>query len=124
MAEGERFGEVLVQPERAGNRAGNLGDFQRVRQPRAEMIALMGHENLGFLLQAAKGSRMDDAVPVALERRAGGRRGLLEIPAPALFKAGCERGSLFHGRFRPYVTAHDRRFYTGCDPYSLGCEAD
>ena len=35
------------------------------------MIALMGHENLRFLLQAAESSGVDDPVAVALEWRAG-----------------------------------------------------
>ena len=42
-----------------------------MRQPGAEMVAFMRHEDLGLVLQPAKGGGMDDAVAVALERRAG-----------------------------------------------------
>jgi iron-sulfur cluster assembly protein len=103
VAKGEGLGEVFVEPERSGNRAGDLGDFQRMGQPCAEMIALMSHKNLGFLLQAPKSCRVDYAVPVTLERRAGRRRRLFEEASAAVFVPGCEQGSLFHRGFSPYV---------------------
>ena len=71
MREREGFGEVFVETERAGDAAGNLGDFEGMRQAGAVMIALMSHENLRFLLQAPESSGVDDAVAVALEGRAG-----------------------------------------------------
>ena len=51
----QRLGEVFVQPQDTRAGAGNLRHFQRVRQAGAVMVALMGDENLGFLLQAAEG---------------------------------------------------------------------
>src|SRR6266481_4378797 len=36
----------------------------------AVVIAFVVDEDLGFVLQASKGSRMDDAVPVTLKRQA------------------------------------------------------
>jgi hypothetical protein len=38
-------------------------------QARPEMIALMVNEDLRLVLQAAKGSRVDDTVPVPLKGR-------------------------------------------------------
>ena len=76
VAEGDRLGEVVVEPERPGERAGDLRDFDRVGQAGAEMIALVVDEHLRLVGEAAEGGRMDDAVPVALELRPGRRRRL------------------------------------------------
>jgi hypothetical protein len=74
MAEvvGQRQGlrQVLVEAERAGDRAGDLGHLEAVGQPRAVVIALMIDEHLGLVLEAAEGGGMDDPVAVALEGRA------------------------------------------------------
>ena len=83
VAERERLGQVLVEPERAGERAGDLGDFQGVGQAGAEMIALVEHEHLGLVRQPAERGRMDDAVAVAAEGAAGGAGRLGKAPAPA-----------------------------------------
>ena len=61
---------------RARNRARYLAHFQRMSQPRAEMLALMVEENLRLVLQPAESRRMDNPVSVPLElvaRRAGRR---------------------------------------------------
>ena len=83
MGQRQRLGEVLVEPELAGQRAGDLGHFQRMGQPGAVMIALMEHEDLGFVLQAAEGGGMDHPVAVAPERAAGLARRLRKQPAAA-----------------------------------------
>ena len=62
-----RFRQILVHPERPGNRASDLRDFQRVRQPRAVVIALRVEEHLGFVLQAPKRAGVQHAVAVFLE---------------------------------------------------------
>ena len=46
---------------------GNLRDFNRVRQPVAEVIGELGRKNLRLILQPAKGARMNNAVAIALE---------------------------------------------------------
>ena len=77
VGERDGLGQVLVEPQRAGDGAGHLADFERVGQPGAEMLALVVEEDLGLVLQAPEGGGMDDAVAVALEfgaRRAGARR--------------------------------------------------
>ena len=38
----QRLGQIFVKPERASQGAGDLGDLQRMGQPRAEMVALRG----------------------------------------------------------------------------------
>ena len=69
MREGHRLGEILVEPERTGERAGDLRHLDRMGQPRAEMIALVEEEHLRLVVEPAEGGRMDDAVAIALEWR-------------------------------------------------------
>ena len=72
------------RPSARGQRAGDLRHFQRVGQPGAVMIALVEHEDLGLVLQAAEGGGMDDAVAVAAKRRCG-LAGRLRMKPPAAF---------------------------------------
>ena len=88
MGERQRLGQVLVEPERAGERAGDLGHFERVGEPGAEMIALVKDEDLRLVGEPAERGRMDDAVAIAAERIAGGRRRLAVEPAAALGRVG------------------------------------
>ena len=83
VGERQRLGQILVEPERAGERAGDLRHLQRVGQAGAVMIALVIHEYLGFVLQPAERGGMDDAVAVAAKRAAGGARRLGEQPPAA-----------------------------------------
>ena len=85
VGERQRFGEVFVQAERSGDAAGDLSHFEGMRQPGAEMIALMRDEDLSLLLQSPEGGRVDNPVAIPLERRPGRRWRLREIPAPAIF---------------------------------------
>ena len=50
MAQGDGLGQILVQAQSAGDRAGDLGDFQRVGQAGAVVVALRGEKDLGLLL--------------------------------------------------------------------------
>ena len=88
MGERERFGEVFVEPERAGERAGDLGDFERMGEAGAEMIALVEDKDLGLVREPAECGAMDDSVTVAAERVAGGRRRLRMEPAAAPARLG------------------------------------
>ena len=76
MAERDRFGQVLVEPKGAGQRAGELRDFYRMGETGAEMIALVVHEHLRLVGKPPERRGMDDAVAVALER-VSRRRGRL-----------------------------------------------
>src|SRR6516225_9353443 len=67
VAQRAGFGQVLVEAERAGKRARDLGHFERVRQSRAVMIAFVEHEHLGFVSEPTERGRMDDAVAIAPE---------------------------------------------------------
>ncbi len=75
VGERQRLGQVLVEAERARQRARDLRHFERVGEPRAVVIALVEDEDLRLVLEPAEGGRMDDAVAVAPEGvRVGARR--------------------------------------------------
>ena len=69
VGQSQRLGQILVEPQVARDAACDLRDFEAVRQPRPVMIAFVIDEDLGLVLQATKGRRMDDPVAVALEHR-------------------------------------------------------
>ena len=72
----DRLDQVFVQPQRPRDRAPQLRHLQRMRQARAEQVAFVVQEHLGLVDQAPEGRRMDDAVAIALEVGARGRRRL------------------------------------------------
>ena len=97
MRQRQRLGEVFIQPELAGQRAGDLGHLQRMGQPGAVMIALMEHEDLGFVLQPAERGGMDDPVAIPAERAAGLAWRLRKQPAAAAIGVtGIERAGGSH----------------------------
>ena len=71
VGDAQAFGEIVIEPHHPRHAARDLRDLERVRQPGAVMIALMGDEHLGLAAQAPEGAGMDDAVAVALERACG-----------------------------------------------------
>src|SRR5262249_2939888 len=71
VGERQRLGQILVEPERARERAGNLRDLQRMGQTGAKMIAFVKNEDLGLVREPPEGARMDDAVAIAAEGVAG-----------------------------------------------------
>ena len=73
------LGEIGVEAERAGNVPGTGGHFNRVREPRAEMIAGAAEKNLRLVFEPAEGARMNHAVTVALVLRAPDRRNFLVL---------------------------------------------
>src|SRR6188508_1367321 len=68
VAERDRLGEVLVQPERARHSARDAARLERVREPGAVVVALRRDEDLRLVLQAPERLRVHDPVAVALER--------------------------------------------------------
>jgi hypothetical protein len=52
VGEAQRFGQIFVEPERARDRPADLCDFEAVRQPNPEMIAVWSDEHLRFMAQA------------------------------------------------------------------------
>ena len=75
VREAQRLGQILVEPQRARDRAADLRDLDAVRQPDAEMVAVGRQEHLRLVAQPAEADRMDDAVAVALKRVARAARG-------------------------------------------------
>src|SRR6202012_2507339 len=109
--------EILVEPKRAADRARDLRHLERMRQSRPVVIALVIDEDLRLVLQPPEGSRMDDAVAVALEGTARAVLGLLVQAAatcPRQGRIGCERlrspQTVRHGRApTPFPSAVPRR---------------
>src|SRR5205807_5681653 len=67
VAERNRFGQLFVQPQHLRDRPRDLRDLERVGQARAVVIAGRGEEHLRFVLQAAEGLAVNDAVAIALK---------------------------------------------------------
>ena len=94
VPEADRLDEILVQPQGAADRAGDLGDFQGVRETGAVVVAGRCDEDLGLVHEAAEALGMEDAVTVALK---GGTQVALGIKgracgAPAARGARREEG--------------------------------
>ena len=53
VGERDRLGEILVEVQRAGDGTGELTDLDRMREPGAEMVAFVRHEDLGLVRQPA-----------------------------------------------------------------------
>ena len=115
VAEPDRFHEILVQAQCAGDAAGDSGRLQRVREARPEVIAVGVDEDLGLVPKPAERLRVDDPVAVALERRAQPALVLSVRTAAALVRADGERG-------QPplLVLAHGGREAVGHSPGELG----
>src|SRR5688572_15295921 len=70
VPERDSLGELFVQLQHLCNRARNLRDLECVREPRSVMIAGRREKHLRLVLQTAKRLRVDDAIAIALKRRA------------------------------------------------------
>src|SRR5262249_48408049 len=88
MSQRQGFGEILVEAERPRQRPGDLRHLEGVSEPRAIVIALVEHEDLGLVLEAAKRGRVDDTVAVAAERVARRAFGLAMQAAAARSRIG------------------------------------
>src|SRR5437773_2690535 len=64
VAERDGFGQLLVQPQHLGDRPRDLRDLERMRQPRAVVIAGRREEDLRLVLQPAKRLAVDDAIAI------------------------------------------------------------
>src|SRR5262245_19759508 len=54
VRQGERFGEVLVEPKDARDRARDLRNFQAMGQPRAVVVAFVKNKNLRLVGETSK----------------------------------------------------------------------
>src|SRR4030043_401418 len=59
VAEGDRLGQVFVEPEGLGDRPGDLGDLKAMGQARPVMVAERREEDLCLVLEGAERLRMD-----------------------------------------------------------------
>src|SRR3954463_3742 len=91
VAEADRLGPVLVEARRAGDAAREARGLERVREPRAVMVADGRDEHLCLVLEATERLRVHDPVAVALERRAQAALRLGVCAAPRLVRADRER---------------------------------
>ena len=87
----DRLGQILVQRERSGDHARDRRRLQRMRHPRAVVVALRVDEDLRLPLQPAERLRVHDPVPVALKRRAHRRRLLVALSPSRLVRPDRQR---------------------------------
>jgi len=87
VRQGKRLGQLFVQAQSAGGRAGNLRHLNGVSEAVSKMIGKIGSEDLRFIFQTPEGPRMDHAVAIALEIRTE-RMGQLGIPPSPAFHGG------------------------------------
>ena len=67
VAQRDGLGQRLVEAQRGGQRARDLGDLEGVGQARDEMVVLGVEEDLGLVLEPAEGLGVDDPIAVTLE---------------------------------------------------------
>ena len=91
VPEPDRLGQILVQPQRPGDDAGDARRLQRVRDPGAVVVAGGVDEDLRLALQPPERLRVDDPVAVALERRPDAALVLLAEAPPRLVGANGAR---------------------------------
>ena len=72
MDESESFSKLGIEPKCRGNRAGNLRHLQSMREPIAEVVGEPDREDLCLVLEAAEGTRVNDAVAVTCVNAAVG----------------------------------------------------
>ena len=89
MSQRDGLGQVLVQAQGPGHRAGDLADFQGMGQAGTVMIAFRGKKDLCLLLEPPERLAVQDPVTVPLEARA--KRGFR-------FRAGASAGILAQSR--------------------------
>jgi hypothetical protein len=104
VAHRDRLDQVLVQVEGARDGSRQRRDLERVGEPGAVVVARRRDEDLGLVLEATKGGRVEDAVAVALEGRPERVRllGALADRAVGARGAGAERRLAAARRQNPF----------------------
>ncbi len=99
VTERDRFGQFLVQAQDLRDAARDLRHLERVRQPRAVVIAGRREEDLRLVLQPPKRLRVNDAIAVALKDRPDGivGSGRRRPRLAALLAASGARNSMLAG---------------------------
>jgi len=67
MDQRQSFDQLFIQFQGGGSGAGDLSDFNRMRESAAEVIGIAMSEHLRFSRKAAKGSRMNDTIAITLK---------------------------------------------------------
>lgn len=67
MAQGDGLGQVFVQLQTGGNGSGYLGNLQDMGEPGPIMIPGWRKKDLGLMLQATKGFRVKNTIPISLK---------------------------------------------------------
>src|SRR6185369_6166632 len=128
----KRFGQILVEAERAGERARNLRNFKGMRQPRAVVIALVEDEDLRLVGEPAECVRVNDTIAIAAKIGPGRARWLCLQPSAAAARVAGIRGAHAQrfnrhlgcpsGRLTNPISAHNYQRQTirsaGCVPPS------
>ena len=109
VPEPDRLGQVLVQPQRPRDDARDRRRLERVGHARAVVVALRVDEDLRLPLQPPERLRVDDAVAVALERRAHAALLLGKLATARLERADRERRQALLERADPLLERLLRR---------------
>src|SRR5690606_14904714 len=96
MSQRDRFDQVFVQTQIAGNSPRQLGHFQTMRQSCSKQITFVVNENLGFVFQQAKGIAVNDPVAVPLKGVTALGRCLCITPTAGLFRVTGISGKHLH----------------------------
>jgi hypothetical protein len=98
MRKRDGFGKILVQLHGFTNGAGDLRDFQGMRQSGTVIIPFMIDKYLGLIFQPTKSGRMDHPVAVALKTGPVRMLFLIVLPARAFatFDGVRDQRLLFH----------------------------
>jgi len=89
----EEFGEIVIKTQAPRDAAGDLRDFERVREAGAVVIALVGDEHLRLTLKPAESAGVNDPVTIALIRCAGLAFGFRVKAAAGTRRIGGKRGA-------------------------------
>ena len=71
MGKAQRLCQILVDRQKPRHGARDLGDFERMSEPRAIIVPFVLHENLRFVFKTPECRRMDDPVAIALVTASG-----------------------------------------------------
>ena len=67
VREGDGFGQVFVEAEKAGESAGDLGDLEGMGEAGAIVVAGLVDEDLGFVFEPSEGGGVNDPVAIPLK---------------------------------------------------------
>ena len=67
VGQGDRFRQIFIEGKGPGDGPANGGNFNRMGQPRSQVIAGAVQKNLGFVFEPPKCARMNDPGAVALK---------------------------------------------------------